>query len=124
MGMKKAKVAAMLVAETVMITALCLGMGLGIGSALSQPIADSLIAGQVEAVESQPTHNGVINGAISIVESEELDVEPLKEIDVSLTAEAALQIMLIALALALLSSAAGVVFITKYEPMIILSERN
>lgn len=124
MGMKKAKVAAMLVAETVMITALCLGAGLGIGSALSQPIADSLIAGQVEAVENQPTQNGVINGSISIGEAEEPDVEPLKEIDVSLTPEAALQIMLIALALALLSSAAGVVFITKYEPMKILSERN
>lgn len=124
MGMKKAKVAAMLVAETVMITALCLGAGLGIGNEIAQPVADSLIAGQVEAVENQPTQNGSINGSISIGGAEEPDVEPLKEIDVSLTPEAALQIMLIALALALLSSAAGVVFITKYEPMKILSERN
>lgn len=124
MGMKKAKVAAMLVAETMMITALCLGVGLGIGSAVSQPIADSLIEGQVESIESQQSQNGTMNGSVSIGGSEEPDVEPLKEIDVSLTPEAALQIVLIALVLALLSSAAGVVFITKYEPMKILSERN
>lgn len=124
MGMKKAKVAAMIVAETVIITALCLTAGLGIGNAISQPVADSLIAGQVEAVENQPAQHGSMNGAVSIGGAEEPDVEPLKEIDVSLTPEAALQIMLIALVLALLSSAAGVVFITKYEPMKILSERN
>lgn len=124
MGMKKSKVAIMLVIETVMITVLCLGAGLGIGSALSQPIADSLIAGQVKAVENQPTQNGSINGAISIGGAGEPDIEPLKEIDVSLTPETALQIMLIALALALLSSSTGVIFITKYEPTKILWERN
>ncbi len=124
MGMKKAKVAAMLVAETVMITVLCLGVGLGIGSAVSQPVADSLIAGQVESIENQQSQNGSMNGSVSIGGPEEPDVEPLKEIDVSLTSEAALQIVLIALVLALLSSATGVVFITKYEPMKILSERN
>ena len=84
----------------------------------------SLIAGQVKAVENQPTQNGSINGAISIGGAGEPDIEPLKEIDVSLTPETALQIMLIALALALLSSSTGVIFITKYEPTKILWERN
>lgn len=126
MGMKKAKVAVMLVAETVMITVLCLTAGLGIGNAISQPIADSLIAGQVEAAENVQQGGITQNpdGSVNIGGAGEPDVEPLSEIDVALTPEAALQIMLIALALALLSSAAGVVFITKYEPMKILSERN
>lgn len=126
MGLKKAKVALMLVAETFMITAVCLGIGLGVGNVVSQPIADSLIAGQVEAAESNQEdgmsyENGVINIESSNADS---DVEPLSEIDVSLTQEAAVKIVLIALGLALLTSAAGVVIITKYEPMKILSERN
>lgn len=126
MGMKKSKAALMLVAETFMITAICLGIGLGVGNAVSQPIADSLIAGQVEAAETKDENgisydDGVINVDMSGADS---DVKPLSEIDVSLTQEAAIQIILIALLLALITSAAGVVFITKYEPMKILSERN
>lgn len=127
MGLKKAKVALMLVAETFMITAVCLGIGLGVGNAVSQPIADSLIAGQVEAAAESEQQNGVSyeNGVINMGSLDaDSDVEPLSEIDVSLTQEAAIKIILIALALALLTSAAGVVIITKYEPMKILSERN
>lgn len=126
MGLKKAKVAVMLVAEMVMITVICLGAGLGIGSVLSQPVADALIAGQVEAAEDSQ-QGGIMqntNGTVNIGGAGEPDVEPLSKIDVTLTSEAALQISLIALLLALLSSAAGVIFITKYEPMKILSERN
>lgn len=124
MGMKKAKVAVMLVAETVMITAVCLGVGIGLGSALSQPVADTLIAGQVEAAESAQNQGEInfSNGNIGMDDTS--DVTPLSEIDVSLTPEAAAQISMIALLLALLSSAAGVIFITKYEPVRILSERN
>ena len=120
----QAKVSIMFVAESVMITVLCLGLGFGIGNAVSQPVADSLIASQVEAASS--AKSDMHNGLTSIGESNTSTsgIQPLSEIDVSLTAEAALQIALIALALALLSSAAGVIFITKYEPMKILSERN
>lgn len=109
MGMKKAKVAAMLIAETVMITVICLGAGLGIGNMLSQPVADVLIAGQVEASESAGSAE---------------DDAALSEIHVALSPEAVGQITVVALSLALLSSAAGVAFITRYEPMKILSERN
>lgn len=111
MGMKKAKVAVMLVAETIMITGLCLAIGLGVGSMLSQPVADVLIAGQIEASDSGSVDSE--NGATE-----------LSEINVSLTPEAIGQITSVALLLALLSSAAGVAFITRYEPMRILSERN
>lgn len=127
MGMKKAKVAFMIVAETIMITVLCLGMGMGIGNVISQPVADFLIVEQVEAAESSPKEGIQFNGSIGMGEStsdSNSDVQPLSEIDVSLTPEAVVQIALIALALALLSSAAGVIYITKYEPMKILSERN
>lgn len=128
MGLKKEKISVMFVAETVMITVLCLGLGLGIGNAVSQPVADSLIASQVEAIAGSAKGDMQFSGSISTEESNTSasasNVQPLSEIDVSLTSEASLQIALIALALALLSSATGVIFITKYEPMKILSERN
>ena len=124
MGMKKLKVAVMLVAETLIITVICLAAGLGLGGALSQPVADTLIAGQVEAAQSEQEQGGInISGSINMGDAES-DVTPLSKIDVSMTPEAILQIVLIAVILALLSSVSGVVFITKYEPMKILSERN
>lgn len=70
-------------------------------------------------------NNGMTNGSITIDGSVGgNEAKHLSEIDVSLAPDAALQICLVALGLALLSSAADVVFITKYEPMKILSERN
>lgn len=124
MGMKKAKVAIMLVVETVVITVLCLVLGLGVGSALSQPVADVLIAGQSEAADegSQPVVQP--DGSVNISGESDSGAKTLNEIDVSLTAGTAAQIMLVAMLLALISSSVGVVCITRYEPMKILSERN
>lgn len=127
MGMKKAKIAVMLVLEMVMLTTMCLGIGLGVVSAISQPVANSLISGQVEAIEKEPQspQGGVnISGGTTGTVGGESDEKPLSELDVSLTVDAALQICMVALILALLSCASGVIFITKYEPMKILSERN
>ena len=49
MGMKKAKVAAGLVAEMLALTVLCLVLGFGVGSAAAQPIANGLLQNQREA---------------------------------------------------------------------------
>lgn len=125
MGLKKTKVAYMLVAESMMVTAVCLILGLGIGKVCAQPVADALINHQVE-VTSQSNElefkysTGNSAGSIGMEE----EVEPMSELKVALTLEAILQITAIALALALFASSVGVIFITKYEPMKILSERN
>ena len=67
-------------------------LGAGLDGALSLTIADTLIAGQVEATENNTQSGGQlkINAAITI--GKDSDVEPLKKIDVSFTPEAALQI--------------------------------
>ena len=51
MGMKKLKVAFGLLTESIVITAICLCLGLGTGSAVSQPIADSMLQNQIEIAE-------------------------------------------------------------------------
>lgn len=119
MGMKKGKVALGLLCEMLVITSLCLVLGLGVGSVASQPVADSLLADQIEQAENTVNDNGVI-----MVAPMGQEQETLAELDIRLNAAAVIQIVLISLGLAGVSSLAGILYITKYEPMKILSERN
>ncbi|MNJ02446.1 hypothetical protein D3C73_1624050 [compost metagenome] len=60
----------------------------------------------------------------SVGTNSDTDLKPLSELHVSLSKDAAIQIIMISLILAGISSIAGIMYITKYEPMKILSERN
>lgn len=119
MGMKKAKVALGLIVEMLVVTAACLVIGLGVGAAASGPIANTLLQSQIQASQAEPSlDNNEVSNAIQTSEN------AVTKLDVPLSGPAIGQIAAIALLLALLSSAAGVVFITRYEPVKILSERN
>lgn len=120
MGMKKGKVAMGLICEMLVITCLCLALGLGVGSVASQPVADSLLESQIEQVEN--SNNGM--AAPIPIGGNAANTTPLTELEVGLNANAVVQIVLISLALAGVSSLVGILYITKYEPMKILSERN
>jgi putative ABC transport system permease protein len=121
MGMKKAKLALGLLTESIVITAICLCIGLGVGSLASQPVANSMLQSQIEIVEQNEQNGSKAN----LIQNQNQSTEkPLSDIDVSLNGEAILKIILISLALAGVSSLVGILYITKYEPMKILSERN
>ena len=125
MGMKKKKVALGLLYEMVVITAICLAVGLGVGTIAAQPVADTLLTQQIEAVETvnqSPAIGGGMMMAAGAVTT--AGPETLSEIDVNLGVDAMAQITLIALLLAIVSSAVGIASITKYEPIKILMERN
>ncbi|ABR50811.1 protein of unknown function DUF214 [Alkaliphilus metalliredigens QYMF] len=127
MGMKKAKVAFGLLTEMLVITVICLVLGLGVGLAASQPVADSMLAGQIELAEENSNTNGGVpsSGRTGLgAPTFSSDVKPLSELQVNLSADAITQIILISLILAGISSVAGIMYITKYEPIKILSERN
>lgn len=123
-GMKKAKVMAGLLVEMVAITALCLVIGLGTGVAVSQPIANSLLASQVESVSASNQNNSQTDNDVFSRNNNSLDRSPLSEIDIQLNSSSVVSIILIALLLTVLSSISGIGYITKLEPMKILSERN
>jgi putative ABC transport system permease protein len=129
MGMEKHKIAAGILAEAVMISAVCLGLGLAIGSAASQPIADGILSGQAEiAVEETKTKSEnlqflVMNGKTQFIQGLH-GYTPISEIQVALDANTVIQIAVIALALAAVSGMIGVAVITGYEPLKILRERN
>lgn len=143
MGMKKSKVALGLWSETLIITCICLVIGLGVGTGVSQPISDMLLSNQVEAAQSSEQQNGgqfgghVISGQKPSGGDNQgmgggklfnigttSNAQPLSEMKITLSFYTILEIIVISI---LLSSFAGFVSIgkiTKYEPIKILMERN
>lgn len=107
MGMAKAKVVRGILYECLITIGACLVIGLSIGALSAQPIADEIAQGQ----QAQSTGFG------------SAQVEP-ERIEVSLTPDTALKVSGVAVLLAMLSSSAGVLYILRYEPMKILTERN
>ncbi len=127
MGMKKNKVAFGLWVESFIITSLCLLIGLGVGAVVSQPVTNTLLAGQIEnaqaVADSQPLTGRLhISGMGGSEASSTLP--PLAELNVSLGPDTVVEIVVIALLLASVASAASILRITKYEPIKILMERN
>jgi len=126
MGMERGKVAFGVLAETVMISAVCLIVGLGAGSAMAQPIADNMLEGRVSAVEDEfagGANRVLFAGGQMQTDDNTQGYEPESEIQVNLSTDVIIQIIIITLALAALSGVIGIVFITQYEPMKILRER-
>ena len=127
MGMERGKVAFGILSETVMISAICLLIGLGAGSAMAQPVADSILAGRVadaEATDSGGANKVLFAGGQMQTDDYAEGYVPESEIQVRLGMDTIIQIIILTLALAALSGIIGVVIITQYEPLKILRERN
>lgn len=127
MGMERIGVAFGMLSEAVMISALCLIIGLGAGSVMAQPVADSMLASRVAASEADTSQGGgkfLMAGGQVQTDDYAAGYEPESEIQVSLGTDVIGQIIIITLLLAALSGVIGVVFITQYEPLKILRERN
>jgi len=122
MGMKKAKVGFGLWFEMITITAVCLIIGIFVGSLVAQPISTELLAQQQET--SQNIQENFFAGRDIAGLSRVVNDDPITEIDVSLGIDTILQIMLISLLLASVAGFAAISRITKYEPIKILMERN
>ena len=121
MGMKKHKVAIGLISESIVITAVCLIIGLGIGTTLAQPVSDMLLQKQIEV--SQTNTNSGTSMMYAGVQTD-ANAKPPEDLDVKLNIKAMIMISLISILLVLISGAAGIIKITKYEPIKILTERT
>jgi putative ABC transport system permease protein len=128
MGMERGKVAFGIITESVMIAAICLAIGLGIGSWVAQPIADGILEGRVAeadaaAGDSPMAGRALFAGGQAQIGDGTEGYSPVSEIQLALSAEVLIQIILITLGLAALTGIIGVVIITQYEPLKILRER-
>lgn len=117
MGMKRLKLIAGMVCESLLIAVVCLVIGIGLATTLSQPVADTLLEGQIRLAEEQR------EGTFELVPGDE-STQTVTEISVRLTPRAIVQIVSLALLLVLISSLSGVLYISRFEPMKILSERG
>ena len=123
MGMKKKKVAFGLWAEMLVITGICLVIGLSVGTVVAQPISDTLLAAQVESINEQADDTPLAMHGRFVAASAS-PVEPLSELTVTLGVRTALEIIGISLVLATLAGLVSILKITKYEPIKILQERG
>jgi len=125
MGMKKSKIALGLWAEMLIITSICLCLGLTVGTIIAQPISDKLLTGQVEALQTTvPTSPG---GPINLANpggSLSHTIPTLEHMDMSLGLVTIFEIIGISLLIASIAGLVSISKITKYEPIKILMERN
>ncbi len=114
-GMKKKQLMKTFLYESLVIMIACLMMGMGVGGLMAKPVSNMML----EQQKSSP-QTGII-GSISVggPAQEELDIG-----DVQFSTKAFLQVSAVGLLIALVSTAVGVVYVMRYEPMEILSERN
>ena len=125
MGLKKHKIAAGLWTEMLALTTICLTVGLILGSVVSQPISDTLLATQAERLQDDSP--GITLGRGLIDFGRELAAEtitPIDTLDISLGVGTIVQIIGIALLLASFAAFVAIIRITKYEPIKILMERD
>ena len=128
-GMERGKIAFGIFTEAIAITALCLLIALPIGAAAAQPMADRLLAGEVESAVEDATNSGgggkvLMSGGQVQTDDAAAGYRPISDIEVTVGFDVVLQIILIALALAAMSSVIGILRIAQYEPLKILRERN
>lgn len=101
LGMKKAKVATMLVFESIIISTIALTLAFGMGMLVAQPVADKLIQAQIESRnENNMDMNGIIQMESVGVGSIGQDERSITEIKVKLTTNTMAQISVVALLLA------------------------
>lgn len=117
MGMKKGKVALGFIFETLSMMTLSLVVGLSIGSFSSQPVSNMLLKSQLEAKND-------ISSSFTFTVGSQQQVPKLESLNTHLNGEAILIISLIALLLGVISVSIGIIYINRYEPRKILTERN
>lgn len=122
MGMSKTKVALGIICESLCVIVLCLLIGLGVGSPIAQPVSNTIVKEQKIIVEenSQANYGNIISSSENTIEN----TDSLLEVDIALTTESIAFTVIISLALGLLTNIAVISYITRYEPMKILSERG
>jgi putative ABC transport system permease protein len=118
MGMKKQMVALSLWTEIIIITCICFVIGMVVGSVLSQPISDAIMAGQAQTSAVSATTLADRLAAQGMAQT-----EPTTSFDVSLSVVTAMQIFGISILLASIAGIVSVSRITKSEPIKILMER-
>ncbi len=120
-GMKKMKIAFGLLSESLVITVLCLAVGLMVGQLVATPISHIVLEKQIAVYDEQVNQEDYWGNSES---QNSENIELLKELDVVIEKETLIKVSVVAMILALSSSVIGIVYMTRFEPVKILSERG
>lgn len=143
-GMKKRNVSMQFVLETLIVTIAFVVIGGGIGAVTSVPVTNSLLASQIEAQQSQSENDGEAFGRDTNFDRGSMsggmpsmpDIENIpdgfmsnaasyvQEVSSATDLGVLLKLLGIGVLLALVASAASVIFITRYDPLKILANRD
>lgn len=147
MGMKKWKVATQFICEILVVTMVAVIIGAAIGAVSSVPVTNALLAGQVESQSSQQSQvdknfgrpQNMPNGNMGGMPSDMPDMgggknpfgdmfggaaNYITEVDSAMNLTVVFQMIGVGLLLTLIASAASVMFIMRYDPLKILSNRD
>ncbi|MDR1017672.1 MAG: ABC transporter permease [Lachnospiraceae bacterium] len=147
-GVKKWKVAMQFVCELLAVTLVSIIIGAGIGAAVSVPVSNKLLASQVEQTQtttsnteqnfgrggdngnapsgapSAPGGQGGQTGIGQFTGGANNATEYISNIKATMNIGILGKLIAIGIALTIISSLAGVIFVLRYEPLKILSERS
>ena len=102
--------------------AVCLILGIALGSLLAQPVTDMLLADQMAQAIGGPSLAGSMGGAS--FGGLATDNSPITHINAALSLTTITELTGIALILTAITGAVSAAFAMKYEPMRILRQRN
>ncbi|HCC34683.1 MAG TPA: ABC transporter permease [Ruminococcaceae bacterium] len=149
-GVKKGKVAMQFVTELLCITLLFIIIGAGVGMAVSVPISNNLLSSQIEQMNTQaenenanfgrpggdqnfqpgggsglqPGGRGDMGGMMSVFGGDPSNVTYLEKINATVNLPIMGQLIGIGIILTLISSLSAVIFVMRYEPLKILTNRT
>ena len=148
-GMKKSKVSMQFVLETLIVTIAFVIIGGSIGAVSSVPVTNSLLASQIEAQQTQSENDGEAFGRDTNFDRGNMPggmsggnmpsmpnfedfaddfmgtaTDYVQEVSTATDFGVLLQLLGIGVLLALVASAASVIFITRYDPLKILANRD
>lgn len=147
-GMKKIKVSMQFVLETLIVTIAFVIIGGSIGAVSSVPVTNSLLASQIEAQQTQSKNDGDAFGRDANFDRGNMGGGPggnmpsmpnfenftedfmgtatdyVQEVSTATDFGVLLKLLGIGVLLALVASAASVIFITRYDPLKILANRD
>lgn len=102
---------------------LCLCIGLGVGRLIAQPVSDAIMSNQ-DAQLAGETQSNYGDGVIMSAGGTNEEPSTTQNVKVALTPESIGFIATVSIILCLLTNIFGVLYIMRYEPMKILSERS
>lgn len=136
-GMKKSKVALQFITELFTVTLVAIFLGTIVGAVVSVPVANKLLESQVSSIQTQneqvrdnfgrpdaPDFERPGNTSPGQFKGVETAVDYVQSIDAVVDTAIIGQLLLIGIFLTILSSSAAVLFILRYEPLKILTDRS